>query len=723
MGKFYQIRSCFLLLVLLGLSSMSLSFAQTTVTGRVVAKEDGAAIPGVNISEKGTTNGTVTDADGKYSLTVGGRATLVVYIIGLATQEISVENRSSIDVTVETVVKALEEVVVIGYGVANKRDLTGSIVKIDGSVIADKPNTDPIASLQGKVAGLSIVNNGTPGKSADIRIRGTASFGNVHPLYVVDGILQDNIDYINPNDIASMEVLKDASSLAIFGARGATGVIVITTKKAKEGKTVVNFNSSIGFKQLVNPIKMVDANGFKTLYAEENANNGTTPYDLSAPDLNHNTNWIDAVTRVGIRHTDNISVSTSTEKNKFNIGVGYITDDGIIIRENLKKITLNMSDEAKLNKNMKVGFTFNTQYQINPYTYTDPNQNRLDDARKVVPLVSAAPKLFTVQDPYSTNTINQNIYSSLDVALQNAGVVNPVMEIENTYNKIKDITTRYVGSVYTEINFLKNFTFKATWYGDVSYETKRQYTPLCYAYNPLDNTPFLNGNRTSLVENNYNWRKFQQDYILNYKKTFGDHNLDLMGGVTTYYYGQNRTQVTVKQGTTTSDPPIPNDPRFWYVTTQFGVVDPSNTNSDQSEYTTLSFLARPHSNYRDKNFLNASYRDDGTSRLIGPNHFQQFWALGAAWELTQESFLQNIKQINFLKLKASYGVLGNQTASYLDGTPINYPAYPPAVNNTKAVFGTALYNSYTPQYLESPLLKWETVNATEVGVELDAFDN
>src|SRR5260370_20953979 len=223
MGKFYQIRSCFLLLVLLGLSSMS--FAQTTVTGRVVAKEDGSAIPGVNISEKGTTNGTVTDADGKYSLTVGGRATLVFSFIGLATQEIGVENRSTIDVTMETDVKALEEVVVIGYGVANKRDLTGSIVKIDGSVIADKPNTDPIASLQGKVAGLSIVNNGTPGEAADIRIRGTVSIRNVHPLYVVDGILNDNIDYINPNDIASIEVLKDASSLAIFGVRGATGVI------------------------------------------------------------------------------------------------------------------------------------------------------------------------------------------------------------------------------------------------------------------------------------------------------------------------------------------------------------------------------------------------------------------------------------------------------------------------------------------------------------------
>src|SRR5258706_7967601 len=428
MGKFYQIRSWLLLVVLLGLSSMS--FAQKTVTGRVVAKDDGAALPGVNIVEKGTTNGTVTDADGKYSISVGSGATLVFSFIGYSTQEIVVENQSTIDVTMSTDSKSLDEVVVIGYGVANKRDLTGSIVKLDGSVVADKPNTDPVASLQGKVAGLSVVNNGTPGQAADIRIRGTGSIGNVHPLYVVDGILNDNIDYINPNDIATIEVLKDASSLAIYGVRGATGVILITTKKAKEGKTTVNFNSTVGFKQLVNPLKMVDANGFKTLYNEENANNGTTPYDLSA--LNANTNWIDAVTRVGIRHTDNLTVSTSTEKNKFNIGVGYITDDGIIIRENLKKITLNMSDEAKLNKNMKVGFTFNTQYQINPYTYTDPNQNRLDDARKVVPLVSAAPKLFTVQDPYSTNIINQNIYSSLDVALQNAGVVNPVMEIENT---------------------------------------------------------------------------------------------------------------------------------------------------------------------------------------------------------------------------------------------------------------------------------------------------
>ena len=179
----------------------------------------------------------------------------------------------------------MDEVVVIGYGTANKRDLTGSIVKIAGKDIADKPNTNPIASLQGKVAGLSVVNNGTPGAAPDIRIRGTVSIGQVHPLYVVDGIFNDNIDYLNPNDIESIEVLKDPSSLAIFGVKGATGVIAITTKKAKAGQTVVNFNTSYGFKKLVDKIKMANAEQFKTLFAEERATDPntpiTTPYDYT----------------------------------------------------------------------------------------------------------------------------------------------------------------------------------------------------------------------------------------------------------------------------------------------------------------------------------------------------------------------------------------------------------------------------------------------------------
>ena len=702
------------------MSFCALSQGNYTLKGKVT-DENNSGMPGTAIVIKGTSNGTVTDADGNFTLDVPADAVLVVSFVGYTTQEIAVGGRASLEIKLQSDAKALEEVVVIGYGVANKRDLTGSIVKLDGSVVADKPNTDPVASLQGKVAGLSIVNNGTPGKAADIRIRGTVSIGNVHPLYVVDGILNDNIDFINPSDIASMEVLKDPSSLAIFGVRGATGVIIVTTKKAKEGKTVVNFSSTVGFKQLVNPLKMVDANGFQTLYNEENQNNGTTPYDLSA--LTANTNWINAVTRTGIRHTDNLSISTSTEKNRFNIGLGYITDDGVIIHENLKKFTISLSDEAKLTKNIKVGFTLNSALQSNPYTFSDPNQNRLDDARKVIPQVSPFAKTFSVQDPYSTNTIDQNIYSALDVALQNSGVVNPVLEIENTWNKVPDKVYRNVGSVYADMNFLKDFNFRATWYGDISNENKRRYTPLYYAYNPLDNTPFLYSNTTSVIENDTDWRKFQQDYILNYKKNIGDHSLTASAGFTTYYSGYFTRQAKVKQGTTSSDLPIPNDSRFWYISSGFGVVDPANTNSDQNEYTTASFLGRVMYNYQGKYYLNASYRDDGTSRLTGKNRWQQFWALGAAWELTQESFMQGVSQINFLKLKTSYGVLGNQTASQLDGTPINYPSYPNVTTGTKAVFGNSIYNSYSSAYLANPNLKWETVNASEVGVELDAFDS
>jgi TonB-linked SusC/RagA family outer membrane protein len=226
-----------------------------------------------------------------------------------------------------------------------------------------------------------------------------------------------------------------------------------------------------------------------------------------------------------------------------------------------------------------------------------------------------------------------------------------------------------------------------------------------------------------VIENDYDWRKFQQDYILNYKKNIGDHSLTASAGFTSYYFGQFSRQVKVKQGTTSSDLPIPNDPRFWYISSGFGVVDPSNTNSSQSEYTTASFLGRVMYNYKGKYFLNASYRDDGSSRLVGANRYQQFWALGAAWELTQEGFIQNIKQINFLKIKGSYGILGNQTASQLDGTPINYPSYPNVTTGTKAVFGNSIYNSFSSAYLANPNLKWEPVNASEVGLELDAFDS
>ncbi len=691
-------------------------FQETKVTGKVKGA-DGQPIPSVTVKIKGSSVATVTDATGAYSITAPDGATLVFSSVGYLSQEVVVGGRTEIDVVLQIAAKDINEVVVIGYGQASKRDLTGSIVKVSGKEIADKPNTNPVASLQGKVAGLSVVNNGTPGAAPDIRIRGTVSIGQVHPLYVVDGIFNDNIDYLNPNDIESIEVLKDPSSLAIFGVKGATGVIAITTKKARAGQVVVNFNTSYGFKKLVDKIKVADAATFKLLFDEENANNQVTTPDYSA--LTSNTDWIDAVTRTGHFNNNNLSVSSSTEKNKFTMGLGYLTDEGIIKHEKLEKMLLSFSDELKVTKSLKLGLILNTSRQNNPYNATSV----LDNARKVMPQVSAGTKTFTVADPYGGDSLTKSIYSGLDVALQSAGVVNPLLELENTWNKRKSIEYRTVGSVYADWTFLKNFNFRTTFYADVSNVNTRDYSPLYYAYDPLTNMPYLYGSKTQVSEYDDTYRKFQQDYILNYRKSFGNHNLTATAGFTTYYFGNWNRNGVAKPYTSGNALPIPDDSRFWYMTNGFEDPTTSLASSSQSEYSTASMLARVLYNYRGKYFLNASFRDDASSQIPEKNRHQQFWAVGAAWELSKEKFMEGVTTINFLKLKGSVGVLGNQSASYLDGTPINYPFYPRLNTGISAVFGNYIYNAAQPSYIPNPDLKWETVSAQEIGVELNAFNN
>lgn len=715
-GISYRILATNLVVLKEGVASEQINNREVKVTGRVTAAT-GEPLAGVSVIIKGSRTGTTTDANGNFSITAPDDAVLVFSNVGYETFEVAVAGKSTVNASLQLSSKKIDEVVVIGYGQASKRDLTGSIVKIAGKEVQDKPNTNPIASLQGKVAGLSVVNNGTPGRAPDIRIRGTVSIGQVRPLYVVDGVFNDNIDYLNPNDIESIEILKDPSSLAVFGVKGATGVIAVTTKKAKAGQVVVNFNTAYGVKKLVDKIQMANADEFKMLFAEENANNAVTTPDYSA--LTANTDWIDAVTRKGQFNTNNLSVSGSTEKNKFSFGLGYLTDEGIIRHEKLEKMLLSFSDEFKLNKAIKLGVNLNASRQNNPYDATWV----LDAARKVMPQISAGTKPFRVANPYGGDSITTNVYSGLNVALQSAGVVNPLLEVENTWDRRKSIEFRTVGSVYGEVNFLKYFNWRSTVYADMSTVNSRDYNPLYYAYNPMTNIPYLYGDRTQVSENDDSYKKFQQDHILTFKKGFGDHNVTATAGFTTYYFGAFKRSGVAKPYTSGNALPIPNDPRFWYMTTQFN--DPSNTiaSSDQNEYSIASVLGRVFYNYKGKYFLNATLRDDATSQIPTQNRHQQFWAVGAAWELTKESFMENIPQINFLKLKASMGVLGNQTASYLDGTPINYPFYPRLNSGAAAVFGTTSYGAASTQYEPNPDLKWETVHAQEVGVELNAFNN
>lgn len=683
---------------------------ETKVTGRVTGT-DGQGVPSVTVRIKGSNAATTTAADGTYSISAPDGAVLVFSSVGYVTQEVAVSGRTQINVTLQIAAKDINEVVVIGYGTASKRDLTGSITKVAGKEVADKPNTNPVASLQSKVAGLSVVNNGTPGQAPDIRIRGTISIGSVNPLYVVDGILNDNIDYINPNDIESIEILKDPSSLAIFGVRGAAGVIAITTKKAKAGQLTINFNATYGTKKLVDKIKLADAAQFKTLFEEEKGNLINPIPDFDYTPWTGNTDWIDAVTRTGKFNSYNLSVAGSTEKNKFTMGVGYIADEGIIKHEKLEKMLFSVNDEFKLSKAIKVGFNVNAIKQKNPYGATWV----LDAARKVVPMVPSTTKSFYTKNPYGIDSTYQNLYYELP-RFQNSGVVNPLLALENEWDKTLSYEHRLVASVFAEVNLMKDLTFRSTFYADMSNVNSRVYTPLYNSYDVTIDKSFAYSPTTRISESDQSWRKYQQDHILSYKQKFGENNLTVNAGFTTYYSDFRGRYANASQSLTGQA--IPNDPRFWYISDGFTAGQSQRSSSNQWEKTTVSGLVRVLYNYSGKYFLNGSFRRDGSSQISPANRWQSFWAVGAAWELTKEDFMKSQQIFDYLKLKASIGVLGNQNTYGYD-----YPFYPGLRSGAAAIFGNDIYNAYSQAYLPDPNLKWETVQAKEVGVELNAFSN
>lgn len=674
--------------------------ADIRVTGRVTG-DNGEGIPSASITVKGTSRGTVTDLTGSFAITVPENATLVVSAIGYNPVEVQVNNQQVINIKLEQSTKKMDEVVVIGYGAASKRDLTGSITKISGKEIADKPNVNPIASLQGRVAGLYIVNNGTPGAAPDIRLRGTSSFGQVRPLFIIDGIFNDNIDFLNPNDIESIEVLKDPSSLAIFGIRGATGAIVITTKKAKAGQININFSSTVGAKYLAqrDRIAMVDANGFKTLWDEEQANNGVPVNQrFNYTPWTGNTDWVNEMLRTGFFNSNNLSVTASTEKNKFYMGLGYVIDEGVVKNERLTRMFININDELKLNKFLKVGFTLNTMRQRLPFSQAN---GLLFDARRVLPIT---PVKNAAGDWY-------------DLAIQGGQIANPLMNLEEKWDKERRIEFRNVGSVFAEVNFLRNFTFRSTFYADMSNLESRTYAPLINIYNPVLDSTFVSGFNflTSVNQNNERWGKFQQDHVLTFKKNFGEHGLTVTGGFTTFFENYSGLFGRVQQSPTTD--PIPDDPRFWYVSSGFGDPQSRVSSGSQWERANAAFLARALYNYKGKYLLNASYRRDGSSAFPN-NKWNNFFSVGAAWEITKEDFMADQKFFNFLKLKASLGTLGVQNTLGLV-----YPAFPALRTANSAVFGDLLVPSYTRAYEPDRDLNWERIQAKEVGVEFVALNN
>ncbi len=686
------------------LISFYVTAQQIDISGKVTNASDGLPIPGVNIVIKGTSQGTSTDFDGNYSITAQKGDQLEFTYVSMLTQIITVADQNVIDVALVDDIQSLDEVVVIGYGVAKKRDLTGSIAKIDGEEVADRPNPNPVASLQGRVAGLSVVNSGRLGQNPDIRIRGTSSRYNTTPLYVVDGIFTNNIDYINPNDIESMEVLKDPSSLAIFGVRGANGVIIVTTKRAKQGKLTINLNSTVGFKNITNKPDLADAALFRELYDERLANEGLAPFGFY-DQFTGNTDWVDEISNnSSFFHTLNLSVQSATENNKVSLGLGLREEDGLILEEKLQRITFNLNDEITFSENFKMGAT------INAARDKLPNQGSFTAALNATPIVN--PIHFDDRPEFN------GLYNQLPIEIGGAQIANPLLVAEVTKNKAVSERYRFVGSLFAELKFLKDFTFRSTFYGSYNNTRVRRYTPIIDIYTAeTDEIVPLNGNQITRVnQNTFTQFTFQQDHILTYKKTIDKHDFTLTAGLTLFEFESESLTSSVENDPSVGH--IPDDERFWYVGV-FPYGDPTSrtADSDQFDRATASFLGRLLYSYDSKYLFNASYRRDATSQLAPDNRAQDFWSFGAAWVISDENFMSSIDELDFLKLKGSIGQLGNQFS------PVNYPFYPGVNEGATAVFGDNVVPGYVQRFEENPNLKWETVKSWEAGFESRWFNN
>lgn len=674
------------------------SMAQNKITiSGVVTDKTGETVIGASVRVKGQeSKGSITDINGKYQIVdVASNATLIFSYIGMREQEIAVNGRSTINVKMEEDSQLIDEVVVVGYGSAKKRDLTGSIVTVKADEIASKPSTNPLASIQGKVAGVQVVNTGRAGQDPEIRVRGTNSINGFKPLYVVDGLFTDNINYLNTADIESMEILKDPSSLAIFGVRGANGVIIITTKRAKIGKTMVNINSSVGWKVIYDRVGVTNAEEFKMLYNEQLISQGSDPYDYTQ--WTGNTDWQNEIFQTGFLTNNNVSITGATDKSKFYLGLGYVMEEGSIKTEKLNKFTVNLNSEYSVTDFLRFGF------QLNGVRAKYPDAKGVDGALKAAPI---AP----------THDLESGLIHTLP-DFQRAQVWNPLIETELRGAHNKSENYRVAGNVFGEIDILKNLTFKATFSMDYASSQGRSYSPLIYVYNPdveggkerLTERESVNQSKsTSLVA--------QSDYVLTYLGQFGNHGLTLTAGLTTNYNESSslsggRSQLA-GYGILVGD-----DPDRWWLSTIDDVSTATNGGS-QSDRFTMSYLFRALYNYKNRYLLNASFRRDGSSVFYKTgNTWDNFYSFGAGWVMTEEKFMQNQNVINFLKLKGSWGVLGSQN------TGSSYPAYATIVSSGSAVFGDNIIAGKGPNKLISPTLGWERNYSWEVGFDMHMFND
>ncbi len=716
MSKFIPFsRVCQIALLWLGLAGSVLATNPTTdktVSGRVVSGEDDSALPGVSVVVKGTTVGTNTDADGNYKINVtNDKAILVFSAVGFTSQEVVVGNRTSINLTLGVDQKTLNEVVVVGYGTQKKSQLTGAISSISAKQLTEMPITNLGQAIQGRVAGVDVVQSGSkPGSVPTIRVRGRRSFrASNDPLYVVDGIpLAGGYEDFNPNDVQSLEILKDATATAIYGARGANGVVLITTKRgASNGskKTTVTYDNYFGQSTALNKIQLFTGAEFAEYVRESRrgASSGNLYKDASGNavptgvadafadskvdvfDANvlqgikdgRNTQYQDFMLRTGTIQNHSIGVQGGNEKTSFYISGGYFKDNGVSPGLDYSRMSLRANIEHQISNRIKVGISSYGTYTIrnganwNPYSFT-LQQNPLGT-------------------PY--NADGSLLFSQTNDAL----LTNPLFETLPGAQVDEQKRYRIFNSVFAQAKIMDGLTYRVNFGPDVSIQRSGRFIGSATNY-------AKGGNNFASAENRFSF-DWTLENILNYEKKIGNHNI----AVTALHSIQKDNFERYQN----SGQGIPVEKLSYY---NLGAASITNVNvSDLVQWTINSYMARINYDYKDKYLLTATIRRDGSSRFGENVKYGNFPGIALGWNIMNENFMKNkTTWIDLLKLRASVGVVGNQAV-----TPYQTQGL---LNRTVYAFGTAAAYGYRPGTIGNPDLQWESSTSKNIGLDFSLFN-
>ena len=658
------------------------------VQGKVTDAE-GVALPGVSVSLKENTGiGAVTDADGTFSVNVpNGNGTLVFSYIGFATQEIPVNNRSQINVTMGADTKALQEVVVVGYGTQKREDLTSSIGYVSAKEIEDKPIVQVGQALQGKVAGLQVAqNSGSPGSGLMVRIRGVGTVNNSEPLYVVDGNPNANPIDLVPDQIESIQVLKSASAAAIYGAQGANGVILITTKQGRAGKPQFNINFSQGLQQVRKYMPLTNAQEYAMLYNEGLTNAGQDPRYPNPDALGEGTDWQKEMFRVAPMTEVQVSASGGSEASKFYFSTGYTKQAGIIKGSDFDRINLRVNSSHQINKVITVGENLSASYS----RYNSVNE--FDFGSTLGNTLTASPTV-PVKMPDGTWGVDP---SSLNAS-------NPAAAI--SFNNNQSIRPVANGNVYADITPFEGLTYRSQFNFNIGYANREAFVPY-YDISALNRNLVANLTKVNRTFREWNWAN-----TVTYNKAIGDHNIELLAGVTAQ---ENRTEYTESYAAGLPNAATESENlRYLDLSTQGARV-----NGNAGEWGLLSYLGRVNYNYGDRYFTTINFRADGSSRFGENNKFGYFPSFSLGWKVSSESFLKDVAWINTLMLRGGWGSLGNQNSlpNYAFANLItpnqNYPLGADQV----------VLRGQAPIGMGNPDLKWESTQETNLGFDFTGFN-